>query len=197
MHLTSTEAARHCSVSLPTIKQWARDCHLDAIRTPGGHWRFEIGAFQRFLRRRGLPPYPVGPAKTRVLIVDDDPSIVQMFRDFLFDDTGRYEIADASDGYDALIQVGAFKPDILLLDVMMPRVDGIEVCRRLRANPATRHIRILGITGYQEMVSPLLAAGADACLMKSVDIQDIRRELERVLGGVASGGGGHEKAPSP
>ena len=74
---------------------------------------------------------------------------------------------------------------IPVLDVLMPLLDGVEVCRRLKRNPATRELKILGISGFPDAVAALLAAGADACLTKPLSLQAIERELERLLAPVA------------
>jgi len=168
-------------VSIPTVKRWIRDGQLRSFKTPGGHTRIELPEFQRFLQQYGMPPYPVPAAETRILVVDDEPEIVDLLVEVLARDPRGFKIETASDGYEALIKVGAFKPSVLILDVVMPRLDGVEVCRRLKASPETRGIKILGITGYPDTIARLLAAGADACLTKPVDLGRVRQEVERLL----------------
>jgi len=186
-HLTAGQAARHCSVTVPALKRWIRAGRLRAFRTPGGHTRIELEEFQRFLQRYGMPVYPVAPQTARVLIVDDEPEIVELLAERLSADPRGFALETATDGYEALVKVGSFKPTILILDVVMPRLDGIEVCRRLKAVPETQDIKILGITGYPETVPRLLAAGADACLTKPLDLQQVQQEVERLLGEASSG----------
>jgi two-component system sensor histidine kinase/response regulator len=77
--------------------------------------------------------------------------------------------------------VGPFRPALLVLDVMMPTLDGIAVTRHLKAHPDTRTVKILGVTGHPEAAAELLAAGADACLDKPLDMPRVRRELDRLL----------------
>jgi len=179
--LRTGQAARHCQVSTPTVKRWIREGRLRAFKTPGRHTRIELAEFQRFLTQYGMPSYPVGSAEPRVLIVDDEPDIVELLVDLLTADPGGFKVETASDGYEALIKVGAFKPSVLILDVVMPRLDGVEVCRRLKATPETRGIRILGITGYPDTIPRLLQAGADACLTKPLDVVALRRQLDLFL----------------
>ena len=129
-----------------------------------------------------MPPYRASRhAETRILVVDDQADIVDLLVDFLSKDPRRFKIETATDGYEALIKVGEFKPSILILDARMPLLDGIEVCRRLKGNPRTWAMRILGVTGYPDMIPALLAAGADACLPKPVELAQLREELERAL----------------
>lgn len=179
--LTTGEVADHCQVSLPTVKHWIRRGRLRAFKTPGGHTRIELEEFQRFLQQYGMPAYPGREPEPRVLIVDDEPDVVELLVDALAGDPQGFRIETATDGYEALIKVGAFKPSVLILDVVMPRLDGIEVCRRLKAGPETRAVRILGITGYPDTIPALLEAGADTCLTKPLDLGRVREELARLL----------------
>jgi len=176
-HLTTRQAAAHCRVSIPTLRRWIRAGALGAYLTPGGHRRIDLTEFQRFLRAQGRPDYPVGPApRIRLLIVDDEPLVVGMLIDRLSDEPFTVEIA--TDGYEALVKVGTFRPSVIILDAVLPDLDGIEACRCLRRIPETRGIRILGVTGHPAMVPLLLGAGADACVTKPLDPDVVCRELD-------------------
>ncbi|HSS45709.1 MAG TPA: response regulator [Thermoanaerobaculia bacterium] len=182
--ITTGDAASHCQVSLPALRRWIRDGRLKAFQTPGKHARIAIGEFQRFLLEYGMPPFPRAEAGSspRVLVVEDDPGVLQVLAGILAAHHRRPTVETAVDGYDALIKVGIFKPSLLILDVVMPKLDGLEVCRRLRAGPETRDIKILAVTGRTEAVADVIAAGADACLTKPFDFGVVDRELERFLG---------------
>jgi excisionase family DNA binding protein len=180
-HLTTAEVARHCQVTVPTVKRWIGDGRLIAFRTPGGHSRIDPDAFRRFLAAHGMPPYPAAAEPARVLVVDDSPALVDVVvNSFLASGLG-VKLEAATDGYEALIKVGSFQPDLIVLDAMMPLLDGVEVCRRLRASPATRGIRILGLTGHPEIVQALLQAGADRCLTKPSGLGRVAEEAGRLL----------------
>ena len=179
-HLTTRQAAGHCRVSIPTLRRWIRAGDLGAYLTPGGHRRIDLDEFQRFLVAQGRPPYPLGAgARTRLLVVDDEPLIVAMLVDLLSD--GPFTIETATDGYEALVKVGTFGPSVIILDAVMPGLDGIEACRCLRRLPETRHIRILGVTGHPSVVPVLRGAGADACVTKPLDLDAVARELDRLV----------------
>ncbi len=180
-YLTTGQAARHCQVSIPALKGWIRSGRLTAFKTPGGHSRIELAEFQRFLQKHGMPAYPIASPTSRILIVDDEPLIVDLFVELLTRDPRGFDLETATNGYDALIKVGSFKPSVLILDVVMPELDGIEVCRRLKEDPETRRIKILGVTGYPDSVPDLIAAGADACLTKPLNLRKMEPELERLL----------------
>src|SRR5271155_1892440 len=97
----------------------------------------------------------------RVLVVDDTPFNVKLLTAFLeYED---YVVSTAADGFDALAKIGADKPDIVLLDVMMPGLDGFETCRRIRADPATAHIPVVMVTALQDVDDLVrgFEAGAD------------------------------------
>ena len=196
-HLTTRLAAAHCRVSIPTLRRWIRAGELGAHLTPGGHRRIALDEFQRFLRAQGRPAYPVGPEpRTRVLLVDDEPLVVQMLHDLLID--GPFAIEAATDGYEALVKVGTFRPALIILDVVLAGLDGIEACRCLRRMPETREVRVLGVTGHPSMIPVLLGAGADACVTKPLDLDVVCREITRLTSATtidsrASAGG----APAP
>jgi two-component system response regulator VicR len=183
-YITTGEAATHCQVSLPALRRWIRDGRLRAFQTPGKHARIEVGEFRRFLKDYGMPPYPrVEAAEApRVLVVEDEPNVLDILTRLLAANPRRPTIETAVDGYEALIKVGTFKPSFLVLDVVMPKLDGLEVCRRLRANPETRDIRILAVTGRMDMVESVIQAGAVTCIMKPFDFDSVDRELDRFLG---------------
>ena len=184
-HLTIRQAAAHCRVSIPTLRRWIRAGELGAHLTPGGHRRIDLPEFQRFLRAQGRPAYPVAPEpRTRVLLVDDEPLVLQMLHDLLVD--GPFAIETASDGYEALVKVGTFRPALIILDVVLSGLDGIEACRCLRRLPETRDVRILGVTGHPSMVPVLLGAGADACVTKPLDLDVVCREITRLTSAAAA-----------
>lgn len=181
--ITTGEAASHCRVSLQALRRWIRDGRLKAFQTPGGHARIEVTEFRRFLSECGMPRYPAGEElpTPRVLVVEDDADVRQVLTSLLAGQPQRLLVETAVDGYDALIKVGAFRPSFLVLDVVMPKLDGLEVCRRLKAGPETRDIRILAVTGHAGMAEQVVAAGADACILKPFDFDVLRKELERFL----------------
>jgi two-component system alkaline phosphatase synthesis response regulator PhoP len=117
----------------------------------------------------------------KVLIADDEPNIVTSL-EFLMRGCD-YEVRVARDGEEALRLAEEFRPDVLLLDVMMPLHDGFEVCRRLRANPATRGVRILMLTahGRGAEMERGLALGADAYITKPFSNKDLVAKVQGLL----------------
>jgi CheY-like chemotaxis protein len=119
----------------------------------------------------------------RILVVDDDRLIRQMVRDLL--EIADFVVGEAVDGADALAQAAAFRPDVILLDLMMPDMDGYAVCRSLKADPITQPIPVIVLTASAnlDLNRQAYAAGAAACLTKP-----FRREaLLTVLGQALQG----------
>jgi DNA-binding response OmpR family regulator len=121
----------------------------------------------------------------KVLIVDDEPNIVAAL-EFLLQKSG-HAVKIAADGEDALAQLDAFKPDLVLLDVMMPKVSGYEVCQRMRAQPQWRHIKIvmLSAKGREVEVSKGMSLGADLYVTKPFSSTELVATIGNLLSGTA------------
>lgn len=117
----------------------------------------------------------------RILIVDDEPNIV-LSLEFLMEQAG-FEVAVAGDGEAALAQLAAFRPDLVLLDIMLPRLNGYEVCQRMRADPDWSRIKVvmLSAKGRELEVSKGLALGADAYVTKPFSTRELMTLVQRLL----------------
>jgi len=119
---------------------------------------------------------------TKVLIADDEPNIV-ISLEFLMAREG-YEVVVAGDGEEALEQIERHTPDLVLLDVMMPKRNGYEVCQQIRASPKWRNMKVIMLTakGRDAEVAKGLALGADAYMTKPFSTKDLVQQVKRVLG---------------
>jgi DNA-binding response OmpR family regulator len=117
----------------------------------------------------------------RILIADDEPNIV-LALELLMKREG-YEIRSVSDGESAIEAAKSFRPDLVLLDVMMPRMDGYEVCQRLRADPETKGVVIVMLTakGREVEREKGMALGADLYITKPFSTRDVVRSVKEVL----------------
>jgi excisionase family DNA binding protein len=179
-HLTPNEVAELLMVNPVTVRQWAARGLLRSLTTPGGHRRFLLSDVEEFARSRGATPVARNSGRPdRILIVDDDPNVGRLIAGLIQERDARVETEIARDGFEAGVKVESFRPHALVLDLMMPGMDGFEVCRRLRARPTLNHIRIVAVTGFAspENVDRILAAGADACLPKPLDSERLLLEL--------------------
>lgn len=119
--------------------------------------------------------------KNRILIADDNLPNCELLEAYLGD--LDCEIAMAVDGLDTLNQVTAFRPDLILLDVMMPKLSGFEVCRKLKDDPVTRRIMILMVTALNELgdIERAVQAGTDDFLSKPVNKLELVKRVENML----------------
>jgi two-component system alkaline phosphatase synthesis response regulator PhoP len=121
------------------------------------------------------------PRKSRILIADDNQPNIELLEAFLGD--VDCEIAIAVDGRDTLDKVAGFKPDLILLDVMMPKLSGFEVCKKLKQDPATRSIMILMVTALNELgdIERAVDSGTDDFLSKPVNKVELVKRVENML----------------
>ncbi len=170
-YLTPTEAATLLMVSPITVRQWAAKGLLKAELTLGGHRRFMWHEIERFARENGLSLQRADTDHiSRLLVVDDDPQVARLLAEIL-DEHAGLTIETALDGFEAGIKVQQFNPELVLIDLMMPGLDGFEICRRLKADPVTRGIRLIAMTGLPspDNTQRAVAAGAERCLAKPFD----------------------------
>ena len=184
---TTSEVARYCAVTNDGVLKWIKSGKLRAFSTPGGHYRVAMDDFRAFLQKFDIPideAFFRGAQKTRtVLVVDDEEDIREIVRRVLTDVEPGLKIEEAVDGYDAGIKIGTLLPDLIVMDVRMPRVDGLSLCRSIRQNPETKGIRILAITAFpeQDIIRRMYDAGADLCLIKPLQLEHFRLEVLRLL----------------
>ena len=176
-YLTPNQVAKLLMVSPITVRQWAQKGLLPASTTAGGHRRFQQDVVMQFARERGIATPEI---KRRVLVVDDD----QQFNTYLvrlFESSAQdVEVASASDGFEAGRLVQALRPQVVVLDIMMPGMDGIAVCRSIKSDAATAHARVVGMTGHHSdlVEERMLDAGAEVLLRKPFTTEDLFRYCE-------------------
>jgi DNA-binding response OmpR family regulator len=124
--------------------------------------------------------------KRRVLIVDDEPNIV-LSLEFLLRQQG-YEVSVARDGEEALASASRMRPDLVVLDVMLPGLDGFEVCRRLRERPELTGLKILLLTARGRDVDRVrgLEEGADAYVSKPFSTRELMKTVAELLEGTGA-----------
>jgi excisionase family DNA binding protein len=183
-YVTSQEAAGLLMVSPVTIREWARKGLLQSVSTAGGHRRFMLDQLQQFARAHGIQLESTNNApateRLRVLFVDDDTVFTEYLREIVLASDSSVDVKSATDGFRAGQLTEGFRPNLVALDINMPGIDGIELCRRLRASPATANSRLVMLSGSlsPENIEAARAAGADAWIEKGAS----RAEILRVLG---------------
>jgi len=165
---TTGEAAKICKVSQQTIIRCFDNGSLKGFRVPGSRFR-RIPREQlfAFMKENGIPTDALESGDRKVLVVDDDVELVELLVD-VFERDGRFEVKTANNGFDAGMLVREFRPDLVVLDVMLPDINGKEVCVRVRNDDTLESVKIICISGMveQDKISELTAAGADDFMHK-------------------------------
>lgn len=167
-YLTPSEAANLLMVSPITVRAWAQKGLLPSETTPGGHRRFLRESVEQFAKQCKTAPQR---NDLRVLVVDDDKQVAGFIVEWLSSLDEPFIVSSATDGFEAGSKVYTFEPDIILLDLMMPKLDGFTVCRQIKEDPDTRDIRVIAMTGHPspENERRILEAGAEICIPKPLD----------------------------
>jgi excisionase family DNA binding protein len=176
---TTGEAAKICKVSQQTIIRCFDNGQLKGFRVPGSKFRrIPREALYKFMKDNGIPTDALESGKRKVLLVDDEPEIVEVVNKALQED-GRFEVRIASNGFDAGMMVKDYHPDLIILDVMLPDINGKEVCHRVRADTSMEDVRIICISGLieEEKVQELMLAGADAFIRKPFDVDELIEKM--------------------
>ena len=175
-YLTPQEVARLLMVSPVTVRQWAQRGEIQALTTPGGHRRFLRPAVEAFARTRGIPLAEFSnDDELRVLVVDDDEQLNRYLVELLKSQPDLGKVESAYNGFEAGVKIESFKPNVVLLDLMMPGLDGFEVARFIRSNPMRSFVRIIAMTAYaaEENIARVVEAGAEACIAKPIDSEKL------------------------
>jgi excisionase family DNA binding protein len=184
--LTVFKASRLCKVSPKTIINWIEAGHIKAYKTVGGHRRIKRSDLEEFMRKQGIPVSGDEQIdeRRRILVVDDDPIIVETIVQALEEDEYDYEVISASDGFEAGLQVTHFRPHVMILDIMMPDIKGYEVCRKIKESPETKDIKIIVLSAYldEEKFKKMKEYGADLCFSKPLPLPQLKEEIARLLG---------------
>src|SRR5688572_666850 len=180
---TTGEAAKICKVSQQTIIRCFDNGQLKGFRVPGSRFRRIPRDVQyKFMKDNGIPTDALESGKRKALLVDDDEELVEMLRDSLESD-GRFEVRIANNGFDAGMMVKEYRPDIIVLDVMLPDINGKEVCQRVRSDGTLDDTRIICISGMveEEKIEDLRQSGADDFLQKAFEVETLIERMCRLL----------------
>jgi len=180
---TTGEAARVCKVSQQTIIRCFDNGQLKGFRVPGSKFRrIPREELFRFMRDNGIPTDALETGKRKVLVVDDDPDLVDLIVTVLEGD-GRFETRVANNGFEAGMMVKEYRPDLIVLDVMLPDINGREVCVRVRSDNSLENVKIICISGMVERdkINELRAAGANDFLQKPFETDILVDRMCRLL----------------
>src|SRR6266566_482826 len=179
--LTLGQAAKYLGVAQSTIRKWSDQGRVPAFYTPGGHRRYKRGDLDRFLDRSGPSSAGGGGRGPVVLIVDDDERMREYVRVNL--EMEGYTVREAGDGEEGLQVLEESTPDLVLLDVMMPGVDGWEMLRRVQERHGVGAIPVIMFSGKVEELAPEEAAsrGAQGFVGKPFSPQELVDQTKQLL----------------
>ena len=177
-YLTTAQVARLLMVSPASVRLWIGKGWINAQVTPGGHRRILRRDVEQFARERGLVLADDAQAM-RILIIDDDEQFAGYLSEVLRRHGESVEVAVAHSGFEAGYLAREFEPEVILLDLMMPTMDGFDVCRMLKQDPKTSHIKIIAMTGFHtdENERRILELGASRCLSKPFEVDELMKVL--------------------
>ncbi|MFH0962874.1 MAG: response regulator [Planctomycetota bacterium] len=181
---TTGQIAKICRVSPKTVKKWFDAGKLPGYRIPdSGDRRVRRDTLLDFMKQYGFPTDLLEGDRARILVVDDELEVLDFVARAL-SLSPVVEVRTASDGYAALLILGSWKPDVVLMDLKMPGLDGFEACKRVRALPQFSATKILVISAYAttDMIDRARECGADDFLAKPFTVRALVDATGRLLG---------------
>lgn len=184
---TTGNVARYCEVNVDTVKRWIRQGILEAFPTPGGHFRITRSAFVEFIHQHGFPyeeDFFEGKAsRNDILIIDDDKELLKLFSLMLEDLYSDLKIELSTDGFDGYEKLCLQRPRLLLLDLRLPGMTGMELLRVIRSRGVVKNTKIVIISGFLDdpTVSELKSWKVDWILSKPVRKDDLKEMCDQLL----------------
>lgn len=180
--LKTNAAAKYLGVSRSSLTNWIRQGLLSGGVTPGGHYRFTLDELDAFAEKRGLAVNSNAESTARILIVDDDDAFREFVTDALSAFSG-YELKEADDGMKGALLIGSWKPDLIVLDVRMPNMDGRELLTLIRENPETADTNVVIASAHlsPELTAELEKLEPDVILEKPVHLAKLIACVQKLL----------------
>ncbi len=183
-YFTSHQVGDILQVNPSSVVKWINDGILSAFRTPGGHRRISASELVRFARHHGMPiPEELKElAISKVLVVDDEPRFLTALQKALKPFDNEIALETVENGIEALIKIGTLKPDILILDIRMPGIDGFQVLERVKSYPDMQHLTVIAVSGQMDdsTAERCKKLGAFMCLTKPVKVPELLETLREM-----------------
>ncbi|OGL48154.1 MAG: hypothetical protein A2161_12855 [Candidatus Schekmanbacteria bacterium RBG_13_48_7] len=184
MSYSTGQVGKICNVTQATVWNWIQGKKLRAYQTPGGRFMIRGDVLLQFLKKHNMPipqDFDIATEK-RILVVDDDKSIIDLIVRTFSLDGSEYALETAMDGYEAGTKIAVFKPDVVILDIKMPELDGFQACEKIKTNHFTSGIKVIAITGLDDSsVERIKECGADACFKKPLDLNELKKMVDFFL----------------
>lgn len=183
----TSDIARYCGVSVVHVNRWIKQGKIMAYRYPRGKYKITEKDFREFLNKNNIPIIASFFSKKegkKILIGEDNKDFAQVLKKLIEDQFSNVEVEIAHDGYEVLLRIGDIKPDLLILDIRMPKLDGLEVCSQIKKGTgALSKTKIIAMTGhsadYKEKI--VLEKGADAFLIKPFKGSQLLEIIKEIL----------------
>jgi excisionase family DNA binding protein len=181
---TTYQIGKFCQVNIRTVIRWIETGKLKAYSTPGGHRRVKWSDLITFLSQNRMPiPRELEEAKKRkILVVDDDPDFLEIASKIL-EQVPDAEVKTTSSGFDAGVLIAEWYPDMILLDFLMPDLNGFEVTRKIKNNPRLKKIPIIAVTAISDPaeLEKVKQSGVDAVITKPIEQDGFLKKIDRFL----------------
>jgi len=182
--ISTQEAAKRCCVSARTIRNWIQNHNLKAFQTAGGQYKLRLVDLEEFVRKNNMFMKEMGEdlTKKRILCVDDEQDILDVLEVNL--SAAGYSIETAKNGIEAGTKAVNFKPNLMIIDMMMPEMDGFETIRYFKNFEPTKNIPIIALTSLTKLndIEKIYEAGADSYLAKPIKIKEISEMIKKIIG---------------
>ena len=179
---TTFDIAKILDITPITVAKWIDQGKLDAFLTLGGHRRVKKDSLLEFLEKNNLPvpPHLQRSGKPRILVIEDEPDVLDAVVSGL-EVSGEYEVFSATDGFKAGNIMESVRPDIVVLDIMLPKIDGFRVCELIRDD--YKQAKIIAITGYptDENKKKIMKCGAHMFLRKPFNREELLNNIKSLL----------------
>ena len=181
------EIAKICNVAQGTVIRWIKEGKLPSAATAGGHNRIRAMDLVEFLRNLHLPipPEISSDLKRRILIVDDEPEVRKMIRWMIEQNFSNVEVEEAQEGFVAGWKTHSFRPHLVVLDLMLPGLDGFQVCEFIRQFSELKNTKIIAISALMEpdAAKRILSLGANDFLTKPFGQDELKKKIGALLNG--------------
>ena len=183
----TSDIARYCGVSVVHVNRWIKQGKLKAYRYPRGKYKITEQDFREFLEKNNIPI--IGSFFSRmegrkILIGEDNKDFAVILKELIEGQFNDVEVEIANDGYEVLFRIGEIKPDLLIMDIRMPKLDGLEVCRQIKKESGElSKVKIIAMTGHSAVYSEemVLDNGADAFLPKPFKGVQLLEKIREIL----------------
>ena len=177
---TTHEVAKYLNVYTNTVIHWMNSGKLNGYRTPGGHRRILREELFRFIKNNHLEESIKPNNVKKILIVEDDEDSMDLYISILEKD--NYEIKRSYTGFSSGV-VFDFKPDLVILDIMLPDLDGFKICDFIRKSPDSFDTKILVISAISELkkIKKMYNLGANDYLVKPFSIMELKNKIKKLL----------------